>query len=249
LWCITKNKISTITSSRKTFTTRISGRYFCNVVCSGAAGAGGGGATGGIPNACGANGIPPPLACGIPACIPGAPPIPGIPGGMAAGICGIAGGFGICGGDHAGPAGAGGGAAAGIPCALCKSRSAEPEITRVNSPGPDDIGGGALGGNDGGVAQGEAGTGGAAGVPNGDGAGAAGAANGAGASGGGTAGGVAADAPGCASDWSNCVNPPAAAGAAGGGGAELRIAGTGVIVSNEAAASGGSLGFGSWFRA
>ena len=248
MWCITKNKISTITNSKNTFNTRISGRYFCNVVCCGAVGIGDGGTACGIPNACGANGIPPPPAGGMPTCIPGAAPIPG----AMAGICGIAGGFGICGGVHAGPAAGagGGGAAAGIPCAPCKSRNAEPESTRVNSPGPDAIGGGALGGNDGGVAHGEAGAGGAGA----NGATAAGAANGDGAAGvsGGAAASGADDVPGCASDCSNCVNPPAAAGAAAAAGVGVGVAvnGAGVIGPNELVTSGGgSFGFGSWFRA
>jgi hypothetical protein len=166
-------------------------------------------------------------------------------------MCGICGALGIGGGAHGDPAAgavAGGGAAAGgMPCPPCKSRSAEPEITRVNSPGPDDTGGGGPGGIEGGVAHGEAAgcaggaaaNGAGAGAANGDGAGPAGGNDG------GAAGG-AADAPGCASDCSSCVKPPAAAGAAGGGGG----AGDGEIGPNEFAASGaGSLGFGSWFNA
>src|SRR5581483_8940063 len=47
----TKNRISTITSSKKTFTSRIKGRCFCSVVCGGAAAAGGGGAAAGGGNA------------------------------------------------------------------------------------------------------------------------------------------------------------------------------------------------------
>jgi hypothetical protein len=137
--------------------------YFCSALCGGAAGIGGAAGTGGIPNACGVNcGIPPPPAGGAPGCIPGIAPIPGIPGGAPAGMCGIGGIFGIGGGVHGAPAagacgGGGAAAAGGIPCEACRSRSAEPEITRVNSPGPEAIGGGALGGIDGGVAHGEAG--------------------------------------------------------------------------------------------
>jgi len=181
--------------------------------------------------------------------MPGAPPIPGIPSGMAAGI---ASGFGICGGAHAGAVCAGGGGAAdGIPCAPCKSRSAEPEITRVNSPGPDANGGGAFGGNDGGVAHGEADAGdaGANGGAAADGANGDGAA---GVSGSGAAADEAADAPGCASDCSSCVKPPATAGAAGAGGAcgDKEDAGLALTGPNELVPSPAcSFCIGSWFSA
>jgi hypothetical protein len=151
--------------------------YFCSALCGGAAGIGGGMGTGGIPKACGVKCIPPP-AGGAPGCMPGIAPIPGIPGGIG-GMRGASGILGICGaahGDAAAGAGGGGGAAAGgMPCAPCKSRSADPEITRVNSPGPEATGGGALGAIDGGVAHGDAaGCGGGGAAAKGAGAGGAG---------------------------------------------------------------------------
>jgi hypothetical protein len=70
--------------------------------------------------------------------------MPGIGGGC---MCGMGGGCipGIAGGVQAG------GAAGGAPA--CKSRRAEPEITRVNSPGPEAAG---AGGMEGGIPAGDA---------------------------------------------------------------------------------------------
>jgi hypothetical protein len=116
------------------------------------------------------------------------------------------------GGAHAGApaAGAAGGAAAGADGVMepCRSRSAEPEITRVNSPGPLDAGAAGSGAILGGTPVGAEGNGCAGG----------------GALGNGAACGGAAELEGVCmfSDCSICVNPPAAAGAAGasgGGGA------------------------------
>lgn len=122
MWCSANTRIITTASIRKAFSTRISGRYFCNPLCGGWGAVGGGGAgVGGMgnPKAAGAN-------CGA------AP---------AGGGGGIGGSLGAPGGVHAGALG-GAAAGAGGPAApwLCKSRKAEPEITRVNSPGPLDGG-------------------------------------------------------------------------------------------------------------
>lgn len=150
-------------------------------------------------------------------------------------MCGMAmGGFGICGmagqaGGAPGAAAGGGAPAAGeaAPAPPCRSRSAEPEITRVNSPGPlDAIGGGAAGcGNTGGEN-------GAAGAAMGGAdakAGGAAAAGGTNAGGGATCGGCSVSAR------SICVNPPAAGGPAAAGGA--------------AKIGAGGFASGSWFKA
>lgn len=72
------------------------------------------------------------------------------------GIAGMAGIPGHAGAAPAAGATGGGGATPGPPC---RSRSADPEMTRVNSPGPlDAMGGGAAGiGSTGGAAEGKAG--------------------------------------------------------------------------------------------
>lgn len=113
----------------------------------------------------------------------------------------MAGGFGICGMAKSGVAATAGAGAAPPPC---KSRSAEPEMTRVNSPGPltgaDGAGGGMTAGADAGIVEAKI-----------DGADATGA--GAGAIG--RADGGAGAAGSAESVRSNCVNPPAAAAGAG----------------------------------
>jgi hypothetical protein len=150
------------------------------------------------------------------------------------GICGIAGGCitggcnggGVHAGRAAGAAAAGGAAAA---CAASRSRNADPEITRVNSPGPV-IGGGA--GAGGSTAGEPAAGGGNVGAKAGGGAAAADAKLGAGAG----AGAIGGGAAGCSdSVRRSCVNPPAAGACAEGGGGGARI-GSGALA-------------GSWFKA